>query len=428
MRNWFSSPTMNLAFVAGISFFCSIFAITGCENPEPQLNPCDGVVCENGGTCLVEGEATRCFCPEGFLGDACELPDDVCEPPKDNPDACWCPGFQGKDCDEINENFGASWMGWMAEHVKGWTSLRLQDIAMPGAHDSASGYLNHDGSNVTLFDVEGGNVILESLPEAVAGWAKTQSGGLIEQLHAGLRFFDLRMVLNEDAGPGFHHGDVYWDTQALPEFEGIRDFLDENPDEILIFYMIHFAGAANNVDGHTRLVDSLNDIFGDRLIPSLLNAPERTVAEILETPGRIMVLYEGNPEEGFWDHERADNLYPLNLVYSKYDVEVNTGVRLDDHLEREVVLPVEDVKVIQAHLQYSESVIQSNFELYIEGYTQEEMSNERVQAWLVRHRDNPGGWVRIVQFDYYELLAENLIKEFANVNRAQSRRMEQAQQ
>ena len=59
---------------------------------------------------------------------------------------------------------------------------------------------------------------------------------------------------------------------------------------------------------------------------------------------------------------------------------------------------------------------------YIEGYTQQEMANERVLAWMQRHRDNPDGAIRIVDFDYFEDLATELMQEFAHVNRAIYRR------
>ena len=220
---------------------------------------------------------------------------------------------------------------------------------------------------------------------------------------AGVRAFDLRMVLNAEGGPTFHHGDVYWDTLAMPVFEEFRNFLLENPREIIVFSMINFAGAANNEAGHRLFVQSLHELFGDLIIPAAMDAPARTLDEIFETSGRLMVLYERGGDEGFWEHDGAAYVYPISRAYSNYDVSVNTGDRLDAYLEQEVILPVDDVKFIQAHLQYSQEVIQSNLAAYIEGYTIQETANERVLAWMVRHRDNPDGAIRIVDFDYFEL-------------------------
>ena len=214
----------------------------------------------------------------------------VCTPTQDNPDACWCPGFQGKLCDEPNPNFGATWMQWIGENEPGWTSLRLRDISMPCSHDAASGYLKEDGSNIIAFGSEGDTSLVESIPDFLSGWAKTQSGSLVSQLEAGVRAFDLRMVLNEQGGPTFHHGDVYWDTLALPVFESFREFLIQNPQEIIIFSMINFAGAANSEAGHRAFVQSLSDIFGDLILPADFDAPARTLDEIYETAGRLMIL------------------------------------------------------------------------------------------------------------------------------------------
>lgn len=351
----------------------------------------------------------------------CESADE-CVPPEDNPDACWCPGFQGKNCDQPNPEFGATWMQWVATNQPGWTSLRLRDISLPGTHDSASGYLDEEGSNITAYGVEGGESLVESVPEFLSGWAKTQSNGLMDQLRAGVRYFDLRMVLNTDSGPTFHHGDVYWDTEALPVFEAFRDFMVEHPEEIIVFSMINFAGSETNEAGHAAFVDSLIDVFGDLIVPAAFDAPSRTIEDILASPGRLVIFYERTDAEGFWEQERAANLYPTSRVYSNYDVSVNTGDKLEAHLMREMLLPVDDVKAIQGHIQYSQEVIQSDIALYIEGYTKQERSVERAVEWLAAQQDNPEAIIRIVQFDYFELQAADFMKEFADMNRSIAKR------
>ncbi len=71
-------------------------------------NPCDGIICNNGGTC-VDG---TCACLDGFSGPNCDSEDlcitesiecfngGVCEN-----GACQCPtGFTGENCEEIDVN------------------------------------------------------------------------------------------------------------------------------------------------------------------------------------------------------------------------------------------------------------------------------------------------------------------------------------
>ena len=59
---------INLKLAVGSMFFLFLIALawTGCKDDTP--NPCDNVVCQNGGSC-VDG---NCNCPEGFSGNFCE--------------------------------------------------------------------------------------------------------------------------------------------------------------------------------------------------------------------------------------------------------------------------------------------------------------------------------------------------------------------
>jgi len=84
------------------------------DNPtEDPGDPCDPDPCENGGTCMAQGDAAECACLPGYGGEFCE--EDPCDP---NPCAndgtcsveeegaiCECtPGFEGDLCEtEIDD-------------------------------------------------------------------------------------------------------------------------------------------------------------------------------------------------------------------------------------------------------------------------------------------------------------------------------------
>ena len=118
-------------------------------------------------SCMAIRQAQKCWplLLLAWLVMGCDS--NVCTPTEDNPDACWCPGYQGKSCDEVNPEFGSTWMQWIGENEPGWTSLTLRDISMPLTHDAASGYLNDDGSNITAFGTDGDNSLVES-----SNWAQ----------------------------------------------------------------------------------------------------------------------------------------------------------------------------------------------------------------------------------------------------------------
>jgi len=53
-------------------FFVSIY-VSSCSSDDDNSDPCDSVICENGGVC----DTGVCSCLEGFEGDNCEITKDI---------------------------------------------------------------------------------------------------------------------------------------------------------------------------------------------------------------------------------------------------------------------------------------------------------------------------------------------------------------
>ncbi|KAJ8030041.1 Sushi, nidogen and EGF-like domain-containing protein 1 [Holothuria leucospilota] len=85
----------------------------------PMINPCDNTPCENGGTCIPLNDQNRdCQCPDGFLGESCEIPSvpDPCDSsPCQNGGTCvretgpgyictCMDGFEGINCTDAVPN------------------------------------------------------------------------------------------------------------------------------------------------------------------------------------------------------------------------------------------------------------------------------------------------------------------------------------
>ena len=86
-------------------FSCLSFVVSACDEDVVDVNPCEDIICENGGTCS-EG---ICICPEGFSGTLCEIEDVVEDPCEDivcqnggtcSEGICICPeGYSGPFCE-----------------------------------------------------------------------------------------------------------------------------------------------------------------------------------------------------------------------------------------------------------------------------------------------------------------------------------------
>src|SRR5574344_175926 len=117
-------------------------------------------------------------------------------------------------CPEPENDFKdrSDWMSGMDDETL------LSDIVIPGSHDSGTVGMN---------------------------WmANTQNYTIAGQLRMGVRYLDLR-VRNKDGKLVFYH--TFDGTEYLPVLEDIRDFIKENPTEVLLLDFQHFDNSETQV-------------------------------------------------------------------------------------------------------------------------------------------------------------------------------------
>ncbi len=218
---------------------------------------------------------------------------------------------------------GPDWMGALASQIG---PLPLNEIVLPGTHDSATFSIPAAGRTsqapagaVSPDAVDPSDpltALTALLPRAVterisAPWSRAQDLDIAEQLAAGVRYLDLRVCAGPAAHPGLYacHG-LYGAPLRSAVLNPAASFLAAHPREILILDFHHFAGSA--VRGimpaalHQELAGEIHAAFRGLLLPPGPLGAAITLNAVWQTPGRVIVLYNDGPtvraNPDFWPY------------------------------------------------------------------------------------------------------------------------------
>lgn len=152
---------------------------------------------------------------------------------------------------------------WLTTHAAAWLtqlpdSTPLHRLSIPGTHDTAA-----------LF---GGEL------------CETQSWSILEQLEAGIRYFDIR---NRRVGHVFalHHGICFQKIFFGGVLEQIEMFLDEHPGEMIIMRVKEEYTPKEGSDSFQGIWDDYMQRYGRLFAPEMHRLP--TLGEVR---GKIVVL------------------------------------------------------------------------------------------------------------------------------------------
>lgn len=131
--------------------------------------------------------------------------------------------------------------------------------SIPGSHDSCSYCIDstcdlspdNDAFLILLFLGDFGK-------EFSARWGRTQDANISEQLSAGIRYFDLR-VIHRESDDLFYFVHGQYAKELLTELFNIRLFLQEHPKEVIILDFNHLY-CFSQPDALSRLVNSLTRV------------------------------------------------------------------------------------------------------------------------------------------------------------------------
>ena len=129
--------------------------------------------------------------------------------------------------------------------MKRFHQRTLRHICIPGSHQSPTYSMSKK---------------LEEIP-MVEGWSRCQDLSIDSQLYGGVRLLDLR-VITYDGDVWTHHQKVIC-VKFRDILETVRDFITENPSEIVFLYITNDGKNVDWMSVHSLL----NEYLGSRLIP-----------------------------------------------------------------------------------------------------------------------------------------------------------------
>ncbi|KAK9701858.1 hypothetical protein K7432_011544 [Basidiobolus ranarum] len=205
-------------------------------------------------------------------------------------------GVAGKLPDAPDLTNRSRWMEETAECVPGFKNKKLYEISIPATHNSA-----------TYTTIQAGSP-----------WVVCQRHPIYTQLRGGIRSLDFRVC--DDSGDSnlwVSHGSLC--SHLINHLEEIKQFLNENPKEIVLVLMKKDWDRKLSINGLATLKRIILSFFGSKLI-SKKDMLELDISELMSQGKQFGFYHESLkfgepivllPTNWSWDKTNSDDPEPL---------------------------------------------------------------------------------------------------------------------
>jgi hypothetical protein len=241
-------------------------------------------------------------------------------------------GVQGLFLRPSSRDPPALYESWIGDNLAQLGGRGLDQITLPGTHDSAAYNLTERYMQDAVSD------LLEELiwvakhlyipiETVIEKWATSHDRTVTQQLFEGIRYFDLRAGWDAETKNWYaFHLLIGNDIENI--LTEIKTFLDSHPHEIVVIEISHFDGEPTDED-ITYLQNLILSIFEDMLIPSYypLSTPiESLVAQNLRvlTAMKMRKEYDVMWHWSIWNNSVLINTYantPLLTEMIVYNIQ-----------------------------------------------------------------------------------------------------------
>lgn len=222
---------------------------------------------------------------------------------------------------------------WMTDNAALLGQKRLNEIALPGAHDAGTfAIVKSKSAGITLAGGEGlsspDNKKIKSFlsfGSVFSDWAKTQERTTAQMLADGIRYFDIRVCVDEKGALMTCHG--LYGAPVAAMLDDVKKFSDANPREVVLLGFNHFWERAYQIEQGkkqgeiegltpakwTELAALVKTRLAGKMVSGKDFGPQSRLAELwkVKTGNRVIVLFDSPdaPDDDLIWKQREENTW-----------------------------------------------------------------------------------------------------------------------
>lgn len=201
---------------------------------------------------------------------------------------------------------------WMANNQMKLANKKLTEILLPGTHDS----FGYDLSSSTICSSDPNASSSARIPNFGLAFAKTQDLSFIDQLNRGIRYFDVRLCLNN--GRVFATHSLITNHTIDELTSGLDTYLAQHPKEVVILDFNHVFGFDSGT--LTNYLATFYSKYQRYIVDYRNNTQQSTLSEIWGSGRNLVVVL---PRDFSWLN--ANGLpwaWPSNSIVSNWSSNV----------------------------------------------------------------------------------------------------------
>ncbi|VDO16370.1 unnamed protein product [Rodentolepis nana] len=235
---------------------------------------------------------------------------------------------------------------WMTNLPEDVTYVPLFKLNIPGSHDSCSYCI--DAKCDLSEDNEAFPILrlLGNFGKAISSqWGRTQDANLSEQLSAGIRYFDLRVMRRRSDGLFYFVHGQFAKTLST-ELLTIHSFLQDHPKEVVILDFNHLY-CFFHPDDLSEFIAVIISVFGSMLAPKSDRIP--CLKDLWEKGHQVIcLLHEISEYVEMWTPDKISSPWPNTVDLQKLMCFINSHPPVGDnqfHVTQGVLTPDKDYVV-----------------------------------------------------------------------------------